>query len=142
MEKAISQFEHALHYDNHDHDARLHLALSLIALSRYVQAIKELLKVVKTDPSHQQAWFNLGLSYQEQGFLDEAVNAFSKAISLNGNDLDVHLSLASLLYRLQRIKEAKSLIKRAMKLNPKKTEEFIASDEWLCHESRLINKRN
>jgi tetratricopeptide (TPR) repeat protein len=140
-EKAIAQFEHALHYDNHDLDTRFHLALSLMALSRYVHAIKELLKIVKTDAQHEQAWFNLGISYHEQGFLDEAVNAYAKSMTINGNNIEAHLSLASLLHGLDRKQEAKALIKRAITLDPKRTQEFIANDEQLCHDSQLYSKR-
>ncbi|HXW52657.1 MAG TPA: tetratricopeptide repeat protein [Myxococcota bacterium] len=139
-EKAINQFELALLENEHDHDARFHLALSLGAVGKHSNAIKELLKVVKTDQKHESAWFNLGQNYQEQGFLEEAANAFTKAISLNNNNIDAYLSLASLLHRLERSKEAKSLIRRAMMLDPKKTEEFVLTDDQLCHDVRLIKQ--
>jgi len=139
-EKAITQFEQALLFNEHDLEARLHLALSLIALTKHSMAIKELLKIVKIAPKHEQAWFHLGTSYEEQGFLEEAVNALTKSISLNADNIDAYLALASLLYRLDRKSEGRAIVKRAMSLDPKKTEEFITCDEQLCHDPRLRSK--
>ncbi len=99
-------------------------------MNKHALAIKELLKVVREDDSHEQAWLHLGLSYQEQGFLEEAVNALAKAIKL-GTSLDPMLHLASLLMRLDRVKEAKGLIKRAIQIDKKRADEFMAHDEYL-----------
>lgn len=140
-EKAIAQFEKALCENDQDQDARFHLALSLMALERYAHAIKELLKIVKADKDHEQAFYYLGLSYQEQGFLDEAVNAFTKAIMKNGKNVDAHLSLASVLARLSRNKEAKAAVRRAISLDPKRSEDFIKVDEYLCHDIRIFFDR-
>jgi tetratricopeptide (TPR) repeat protein len=142
-EQAIHQFEQALLENAHDQETRFHLALSLFTLEKYVPAIKELLQVTKIEPNHEQAWFYLGLSYQEQGFLSEAVNAFGKAIMLNTNNIEACLNLASLLNRLDRKKEAKALIKRAITLDPQRAEEFMAKEEDFSHElSRSCAKRN
>lgn len=139
-EQAIAQFEKALAL-NEDSETRFHLALSLMALEHYPVAIKELLKVVKVEQNNDQAWYNLGLSYQEQGFLEEATHALTKAIVINGAHVEAVLSLASLLARLERKKEAKALVKRAHSLDQKRTEEFVASDEYLCHEAFLIRHK-
>lgn len=136
-EQAVVEFENALTQNEQDQEARFHLALSLIALGKHPRAIKELRKVVKEDKKHEQAWSYLGFSYQEQGFLEEAVQALTNAIMLNPNNTDALLSLAALLHRLDRFKEAKALVKRAMKLDQKYTREFIAHDEYLCNDSRF-----
>ncbi len=142
-EQAIYQFEQALLENAHDQETRFHLALSLFTLEKYVAAIKELLQVVKAEPKHEPAWFHLGLSYQEQGFLDEAANAFTKSMMLNPSNIEACLNLASLLNRLNRNKEAKGLIKRAMTLDPQRTEDFVAKELDLNFEpSRPFAKRN
>jgi tetratricopeptide (TPR) repeat protein len=140
-EQAVAQFEKALHL-NDDNETRFYLALSLIALEKHAAAIKELLKVVRSDKDNDQAWFHLGTSYQEQGFLDEAVNALTKAIIVNPQHTEAVLALASLLKRLDRDKEAKSLVKRAHSLDQKRTEEFVAHDEYLCHDASLYFVRH
>jgi tetratricopeptide (TPR) repeat protein len=139
-EQAIAQFESALGYDEDDLETRFHLALSLIALNNYQRAIKELLYVIKADRSHEQAWYYLALSYQERGFLEEAVNAFSKVCLLNAQNFDAMLNLASLLIRLERKKEAQSLINRAIKLDEKRTLDFMSRDDYLCNDRRLKHK--
>lgn len=138
-EEAINHFQTIL-TKHEDQDTRFHLALSLISLEKYPQAIKELLRVVKNDKDHQQAWYYLGLSFDEQGFIQEAVNAFSKAINLNNKDIEALLALALILLNLNRKKEAKSLFKRAFLLDQKRTEDFLAAAN-LSHKSLLpINR--
>jgi Tfp pilus assembly protein PilF len=130
-EQAIAHFEEALDHNSEDREIRFHLALSLLALKRNGAAIKELLKVVTIDKLHDQAWFHLGLAYQEQGFLEEAQKAFSNAIKVDPKNIYALLSLASLLMRLERNKEAKALVKRAFHLDCKRTEDFVGNDDYL-----------
>lgn len=130
-EKAIAQFQKALENNECDEESRLHLALSLAALNRHALAIKEFLKIVKADEKNEQAWMHLGISYQEQGFLEEGVKALAEAVKLSSN-VDPLLHLASLLMRLDRAKEAKALLKRALKLDRKHTGEFMAADDYLA----------
>lgn len=139
-EQAIAQFQSALNIED-DHETRFHLALSYIALEKYPHAIKELNQVVKVDQDHDQAWFHLGASFQEQGFLEEAENALSKAVIKNPQNVEALLTLASLLSRLERVKESRSLIKRAFSLDQKRTQEFVATDDYLCNEANLLNMR-
>lgn len=139
-EKAIEHFEMAL-ANSDDNETRLELANSLIALGKHKLAIMELLKVVRADKNHDQAWFSLGQSYTEQGFLEEAEKSFSRAILINARHIEAVLSLASLLSRLNRGKEAKPLIRRAASIDQKRTAEFIAQDEYLCHEAHTFSKR-
>lgn len=139
-EQAISQFENALTLNDQDQEVRFHLALSLIALGKNTLAIKELLKVVKSEKKQDQAWFYLGTCYQEQGFLEEAASALANAIMVNPNSIDAMLSLASLLTRLDRAKESKALVSRAFTLDPKRSKDFIAHDDYLCNASRLNEK--
>lgn len=141
-EQAIAQFENALSQDEHDLESRFHLALSLMALNNHKRAIVELLKVIKIERKYEQAWYSLGLCYQERGFLEEGVNALGKAMSLNPNNFDAVINLASLLTRLGRVKESKSLINRAIKLDSKRAMEFISRDEYLCNDWRPPTKRN
>ena len=136
-EQAIAQFEYALKQDEDDVETRFHLALSLIALDNHKRGIIELLKVVKAERGHEQAWYYLGLTYLERGFLEEAVNAFSKVILLNSLNFDAIINLASLLVRLQRKKEARALINRAISLDEKRALEFMSRDEYLCNDRRL-----
>lgn len=138
-EQALFQFEAALSQNYHDQDARFQLALSLIALGKHNKAIKELLTVVKANKQNDQAWFFLGGSFEELGFLEEATNAYSSCVTINAHHLDAILALASILQRLDRSQESRAFVKRALKLDAKRSKEFIAQDEYLCHEPRFKN---
>lgn len=130
-EKAILQFEKALEKNSCDLEVRLHLALSLMALDKFVKAIKELRIITSQDEQNEEAWFNLGLCYNQQGFLEEAQKAFSKAMYINPNRIEILLSCASLLMRRGEVKEAKKLIKQSKLLDLKNTIDFMDQDEYL-----------
>lgn len=138
-DQAIAQYETALQQDD-DHEIRFHLALSYFAQDNYKKSIVELLRVVKFDNQHDQAWLYLGLSYQERGFLEEAVKALGKAVAINANNFDAIMNLASLLARLERKKECTALLKRAWQVSPPRTQEFMTRDEYLCHAVKLFVK--
>jgi tetratricopeptide (TPR) repeat protein len=131
-DQALAHFEIALTQSEEDPEIRYHLALSLVALGQNVRAIKELLKVVSEQEKNDAAWYCLGSCYHDQGFLDEAEKAFAAAIKINSQHIEAILSLASLLTRQKRSKEAKLLLKRALKLDHKHATSFIENDEYLC----------
>lgn len=128
-EKAVNQFLKALEVSPDDEDIRFHLALSYFCLEKYPLAIKELKAILKTNDQHVEAWHSLGQSYQEQGFVDEAINAFTKTLAIEKERVDSILALASLIKSKNRHKEALALIKRAKLLDPKKTSDFLELDE-------------
>lgn len=137
--EAINRFEEALLIEE-DHDTRLHLAMAFMGLEKYPRAIKELIRITKYDSSNEQAWYNLGLSYNKQGFLEESLAAFSESIKLDPNNLDSILSLASLLVRLRRDKEAKAFINQAVRLDRNKAKDFIYEDEYLSEYKPALSK--
>jgi tetratricopeptide (TPR) repeat protein len=130
-DQALAHFEHALAQSDNDSEIRFHIALSLIELGNNVRAIKELRQVTRENEKNDAAWFNLGNCYIQQGFLEEAESAYTKAIIVNSQHIDAVLALASLLKSLKRNKESKLLVKRALRLDKKHTETIIASDEYL-----------
>ncbi len=131
-DQAVMHFETALMQSDNDPEIRFHLALSFIALENNVRAIKELLKVVESEEDNNAAWYHLGACYNEQGFLEEAEKAFATAIKLNPEHVEAILALASLLMRQKRTREAKLLMKRALKLDHQQASSFIENDEYLC----------
>ena len=130
-EQALAHFEYALSQSEQDPEIRYHLALSLIELGNNIRAIKELRHVTHEQDKNDAAWYNLANCYVQQGFLEEAEIAYTKAIALNSQHIDAILALASLLKSLKRNKESKLLVKRALRLDKKYTESVIAHDEYL-----------
>jgi tetratricopeptide (TPR) repeat protein len=130
-DQALAHFEYALSQSGHDPEIRFHLALSLIELGHNVRAIKELRIVTREQEKNDAAWFSLGNCYVQQGFLEEAEMAYTKAIAANSQHVDAVLALASLLKSLKRNKESKLLVRRALRLDKKHSEAIIAYDEYL-----------
>jgi tetratricopeptide (TPR) repeat protein len=130
-EEALIHYEMALAQSEHDPEIRFHIGLSLIELGNNAQAIKELRHVTRDNPKHDSAWYNLANCYIQQGFLEEAENAYTKTIALNPEHIDAILALASLLKSLKRNKESKLLVKRALRLDKKHSELVMSHDEYL-----------
>lgn len=131
-EQALVHFEAALALSDEDPEVRYHLALSLMELNRNIRAIKELNMVVREQEHHDSAWYNLGHCYHQQGILSEAEISYIKAIKANAKNIEAIVALASLLKSQKRNSEARSWLKRAMKLDKKYTADAIALDDHLC----------
>lgn len=55
-------------------------------------------KAVEIDPGLVNAYYNLGLVYQDIGRQDEAIEAYKRVLDINADDKDAHKNLG-LLYR-------------------------------------------
>lgn len=60
-------------------------AQSLIATGQFEEAAALLEPVVKATPEYFQAWYNLGVAYQQLKRLRESEAAFGRAVELDGN---------------------------------------------------------
>jgi tetratricopeptide (TPR) repeat protein len=63
-----------------------HLGIINNRLGLYKDAIAEFEKFLKIDKESSTAWAQLGANFYENGDLDKAVNAYSKAVKLNPED--------------------------------------------------------
>lgn len=52
--------------------------------------------VIKKEPAFADAWFNLGVNYQEQGDADKARQAYSKTLELDPNYMDALANLGKM----------------------------------------------
>ncbi len=78
----------------------------------------------KTDPQNNNAYFELGRFYQEQGEFLQAENSFKKAIEINPGNDNVYVELGE-LYRFQgKFLQAEDLFKKAIQLNPENDQAF------------------
>lgn len=62
----------------------------------------------------------------------EAVENYKKALTLDGQQSDVHYNLANALYLLGKTDEAISHYKQAIELNPNKSESFYNLGNAYC----------
>ncbi|MHB9029399.1 MAG: spermidine synthase [Candidatus Latescibacterota bacterium] len=81
------------------------------AIQYYVQAIR-------TDPTKDKAYFNLGNLYSQQGLIDEAFEMYRKAIQIDPRNAEVFYNLGLLLARQKKLAEAEVNLRRSLSLDP------------------------
>lgn len=88
----------------------------------FADAIQKFGRVIALDPSFIRAHDNLGLSLEAVGRQGEALEAFVKAIELNGKQTFPSpwpsLNLGTMLYRLGRVEEAEPHLREALRNGP------------------------
>ena len=87
----------------------------------YNEAIAKLTKVVALDPTMMRAHDSLGLCYDYLGKYDEAVNHYRRALELNAKQTPPsawpHVNLAITLLAQNKVAEAESELRAALRLN-------------------------
>ncbi|MCU1291831.1 MAG: Cytochrome c biosis factor [Bryobacterales bacterium] len=89
---------------------------------RYEEAAEKLQKAVTLDPKSPRAWDSLGLTFDMQGFPDQAHEAFEKAVVLNRQQ--THPSpwpphnLGYWLLRTNRTREAEQALRESLRYGP------------------------
>lgn len=83
------------------------------------QHIKTLEALLEKDPANRQAWVQLGHSYFDSNNPIKAIEAYDKALAIDGNDPDVLTDQAIMYSQLGWHEKAIETFKQANKLNPK-----------------------
>lgn len=88
---------------------------------QYEKAVARLQVVTEQHPEFVRAWDNLGLSLEALGRLDEAVDAYEKAVKVNATQGEPSawppLNLGTLLTKLGRLAEATAQLKDAVRFD-------------------------
>jgi tetratricopeptide (TPR) repeat protein len=85
---------------------------------KWEQAEKELQRSVGIYPQYAAAWFELGRAFQQQDKVNEARNAYSKAVEADAKFVNPYLQLADLAVREQKWQEVIDTTNRIVKLDP------------------------
>lgn len=88
------------------------------AAGKYAEAAEAFELVTNTEPEWFEAWMNLGVCKASIGQFEPAIAAFSSAIEIDPNVVDVHSALGLALIRLKRYAEAERYARQARKLDP------------------------
>jgi tetratricopeptide (TPR) repeat protein len=89
---------------------------------RYEKAVEELTRAAELDPQSPRIWDSMGLAFDMQGRMDQALAAFQKAASLNR--VLAHPSpwpphdLGFLLLRMDEAKQAEASLREALRYSP------------------------
>jgi len=81
-------------------------AYQLLKLKRYSEAIMFFHKVLKQDPEHDNANYNLGVAYEALGQDGQALESFNKELSVDPTDQDASYRIARLLIGMKRYNQA------------------------------------
>jgi tetratricopeptide (TPR) repeat protein len=113
--------------------AYAHTTLGVILLfqKRYVEGEKELREAHRLDPDYAEPLDRLGQLYQVQGKLDEAIDAFNKAIVLKPMDASIHAGLAFACARKGDRDQALEELKKAEQLNSGGLEN-VNAEQTIC----------
>ena len=107
-----------LSLDPHNPTAESNYAAILAEKGLYGPALEKFDDVVKRDPNHWAATYDLALTYYKMGNLPEAEKYFSEAIRIIPNKPDEHLYLGMTRYKSGRTAEAIASVQRAIAINP------------------------
>lgn len=100
------------------HPEALHLlGLALYRQNRIPEAVTYLTAAVNQQPSSPLYWFNLGVISQKAGQHKEAIEAYRKAVTLNGRYLEAHINLGNLLRDRGELAESIKSYRSALTLN-------------------------
>ncbi len=75
-------------------------------------------KAVRLDPHDHDTHWALGSCYSNLGKFDPALDQYTRALEINGNDANLHAEMADLLCYVGKHAEAIGQIKFAMRVNP------------------------
>ena len=89
---------------------------------RYKEAVMKLTRASELDPQSARVWDSLGLAFDMQGLMDQALEALQKAVTLNRplahpSPWPPH-DLGFLLLRMDQTKEAEALLREALRYDP------------------------
>lgn len=83
-------------------------------------------RITTSHPTYGLAWFNLGLARENVGRLEEAAEAYRKAIATNGELREARENLAALAARQGDLREAVALLKELVASDPGAAEARVA----------------
>lgn len=123
LKEAIACFKDACEFDNTSVDAHFMLASSCQEISLLSEALSYYQKVIRLQPSHQQAWYNAGYTYTDLGndkvHREKAVRCFRKACELDPSDIDAQINLGLALKAAGLVSDAVQAYQQAIALDPK-----------------------
>ena len=105
-QQGIRYYERYLRLSPQDNDARSDLATLYFSTAQIDRAIQEVQRVLKSDPNHIRANYNLGLFYARgrRDYKDAEVQ-FKKVIALTQNDASQHAVLQQATLLLQQVQD-------------------------------------
>jgi tetratricopeptide (TPR) repeat protein len=119
---ALSEYEQALRLDPKMDKARLASGATLIVVKKYPEALAILQEYVAHAPKDDLGFYELGLAYEQQEHLNEAVRALQHAQVLNRKRPETLYALARVLGQQGHTSQAIATLQAAVTLDPTRAE--------------------
>ena len=74
--------------------------------------------VIPVQPTSAAQWFHIGCQNEQEGFMQEAADAYRQALVFGGPDSDVVFNLANVLYQLGLKEEASERFRQVIEIDP------------------------
>ena len=117
-EEAFQVLEEGVARHAEDPELRLARGRALGQMRRYAEAEADLRRVLRLQPSHGAAHFELGLILVRRGRATEAADAFARAVAAGPESAQTYTELAEALNQSGRLSEAAAALERAVALDP------------------------
>jgi tetratricopeptide (TPR) repeat protein len=125
FEEAIAEAKRALELDPLSLVINADVGTTLTSARRYDQAIEQLRKTVEMDPGFYYAHWTLGDALELNGFNEEAIAEYKKAIALNDDPLPPAL-LGHLYAKIGRKDEALAILKQVRELRESSKQRYVS----------------
>jgi tetratricopeptide (TPR) repeat protein len=106
------------------HTAHYNLGLSLAALGKHQEAIKEFTEATKIKADYSEAYYNMGLAYSKLEAYPQAVEAFKKALEHNPDYVLAHYNLGVAYYFMDDSKALAGEVQVLQKTKPELAKEL------------------
>jgi len=131
FQEASLEFRNALQIDDKLADAHWGLANAYEGLQRYQEAFEEMKQVVTLDPNNLDVRVRLGNYYlmgskQSPAGIGEAERLAREVLQKDGNHIEGHILMGSVLFAQDHKTEAFAELNRAIELDPKRVESYLS----------------
>jgi tetratricopeptide (TPR) repeat protein len=131
FQEASLEFRNALQIDDKLADAHWGLANAYEGLQRYQEAFEEMKQVVTLDPNNLDVRVRLGNYYlmgskQSPAGISEAEHLAKEVLQKDGNHIEGHILMGSVLFAQDHKTEAFAELNRAIEIDPQRVESYLS----------------
>ncbi|MGA0393343.1 MAG: 2OG-Fe(II) oxygenase family protein [Rhodospirillales bacterium] len=118
IEEALALYHQILEQESENADAFYLAGVAYFQVHDYVQSELYLETALALEPGRSDILINLGNCRHAQSRLEEALEAYSQAITTDPNIAEAHNNYGNILRELGRFDEAESALRQALRLKP------------------------